>query len=82
MSGYRNTSGLSNDLSNNELEYNNIINGLNSNYEIGYILLMKAGGIYSGFLYIPKCCYWNFFVLFILGYTKVGAKSSLCYCFV
>jgi hypothetical protein len=47
MAGYRNTSGLSNDLLYSELEYKNIINGLASNYEIGYVLLMKVGGIFT-----------------------------------
>ena len=52
MGGYRNTTGLSKDLLYSEIEYNNIINGIDSNYEIGYVLLIKIGGLFTNDFYI------------------------------
>ncbi|MGX7108530.1 EpsG family protein [Facklamia miroungae] len=47
IAGYRNFSGLSSDLVNNEHEYMNLITYDTSIYEPGYVLLMKAGSIFS-----------------------------------
>ncbi|HEE9847350.1 TPA: EpsG family protein [Clostridium perfringens] len=47
MAGYRNTSGFSKDLLYSEIEFNNINSGVHSNYEVGYILLIKLGGIFT-----------------------------------
>lgn len=47
IAGYRNYSGLSSDLINNEYEYINIANNYTSVYEPGYVLLMKAGSLFS-----------------------------------
>lgn len=75
MSGYRNTSGLSNDLSNNELEYLNIINGLNSNYEIGYVLLMKVGGGFTQDFYIFRNVVIGVFLFFLFWAIRKWAPS-------
>lgn len=43
MAGYRNNSGLTNDLSNNMYEYMNVGRGGISTYEIGYYIFMRIG---------------------------------------
>jgi hypothetical protein len=68
MSGYRNTSGLSNDLIYSEIDYNNVINGMKSNYEIGYVFLMKIGGIFTDNFYFFRSSVIGLF-LFLLFYT-------------
>lgn len=75
MTGYRNTSGLSNDLSNTEFEYNNIINGLASNYEIGYILIIKAGGMFTQNFYIFRSVVIGIFLFFLFWAIRKWAPS-------
>lgn len=52
LDGHRNTSGYSNDLFYNEVEFNNIINGVSSNYELGYIFLNRLGGMVTQDFYV------------------------------
>ncbi|WP_214835040.1 EpsG family protein [Exiguobacterium sp. E4787] len=52
IAGYRNTSGLSNDLYYYELEYQNFLAGSLSNYEIGYKTLMAIGGMITDDFYL------------------------------
>lgn len=47
ISGYRNYSGLSSDLSNNEFEYIRVSLGNKSAYEPLYVLLMKIGSLFK-----------------------------------
>ncbi|WP_424769277.1 EpsG family protein [Paenibacillus sp. sgz302251] len=75
MSGYRNTSGLSNDLLYTELEYKNIINGLVSNYEIGYVLLMKVGGIFTQDFYTFRSMIIGIFLLLLFWSIRKWAPS-------
>ena len=52
IAGYRNTSGLSNDLYYYEFEYEKFLNGSLSQYEIGYRALMKLGGMVTDDFYL------------------------------
>ncbi|WP_161568911.1 EpsG family protein [Exiguobacterium sp. SL-9] len=52
IAGYRNTSGLSNDLYYYELEYQNFLAGSLSQYEIGYKILMSIGGMITDDFYL------------------------------
>lgn len=75
MAGYRNTSGFSNDLLNNELEFSNIINGLDSNYEIGYILLIKVGSIFTQNFYIFRSGIIGIFLLLLFWSIRRWSPS-------
>ncbi|WP_430508187.1 EpsG family protein [Rossellomorea marisflavi] len=75
MSGYRNTSGLSNDLFYTELEYNNIVNGLVSNYEFGYVFLMKLGGVLHQEFYTYRSIIIGVFLLFLFVAIRKWAPS-------
>lgn len=65
LAGYRNTSGFSNDLSNNKLEFSKIIEGMHSNYEAGYVLLNKLGGYVTTDFYMFRAIIIGIF-LFLL----------------
>lgn len=75
MSGYRNTSGLSNDLFNSELEYSNIINGIHSNYEIGYIFFMKVGGLFTPDFYLFRNVVIGIFLFILFCVIQKWAPS-------
>lgn len=51
ITGYRNTSGFSNDLINYEMEFNNFMLGFTSNYETGYVFLMNIGSYFTDDFY-------------------------------
>ena len=75
MSGYRNTSGYTNDLLYFEIEYNNIINGLGSSYEFGYILLMKIGSIFTQDFYTFRSIIIGILLLFLFKTIRKWAPS-------
>ncbi|SDK40541.1 EpsG family protein [Alkalibacterium thalassium] len=75
MAGYRNTSGLSNDLINSEIDYNNVINGMESSYEVGYVFLMKLGGLVTDDFYFFRSGAIGLFLLLFFSAIKKWAPS-------
>ena len=73
IAGYRNTSGLSNDLSNSAYEFKQVISGVGSRYEVGYVSLLKAGARFTQNYYIWRQITAFIFVLifFIIVYKLV-----------
>lgn len=75
MDGYRNTSGYTNDLLYNQIEFNNIISGLGSSYEFGYVLLNKIGGIFTEDFYAFRSGINGIFLLILFWSIKKWAPS-------
>ena len=70
LAGYRNNSGLSNDVSNGGYEYYAIEKNNASSYEIGYVLLMKLGQLfnYSYFDWRRLVFFISLFIIFLCIY--------------
>ena len=75
MAGYRNTSGFSNDLLYSEIEFNNINKGVHSNYEFGYILLIKIGGLFTQDFYTFRSGIIAIFLLFLFWSIRKWSPS-------
>ncbi|MDK2810945.1 MAG: hypothetical protein PWR27_1654 [Petroclostridium sp.] len=60
ISGYRNFSGLSDDVTNNAIEFERVINGSKSMYEAVYVGLIKFGSYFTHDYYV-----WRNIVVFI-----------------
>lgn len=75
MSGYRNSSGLSNDLSYNQIDYNKIVNGIESSYEIGFYFIMKLGSFFTDDFYLFRSYSLGFFLILLFYAIKKWASS-------
>ena len=75
MAGYRNTSGLSNDLIYHEIDFENVASGLQSDYEFGYIFLVKIGSYFTSDFYIFRSGIIALFLLMLFFTIKKWSPS-------
>lgn len=72
--GYRNYSGLSNDLYNNQYEFENLYKTGITDYEVGYFLLMKLGLLITNDFYIFRSVV--IFILLLFTFKQIIKKSN------